>query len=77
MEWFCAIRAAKQKVLQEKDPNWDSDKVHILLYACYMHHAVHAHTYVDQRKAIKRFHKMWIHAENSFRNNKSTSPAVS
>lgn len=27
MEWFCAIRAAKQKVLQEKHPDWLSDKV--------------------------------------------------
>ena len=27
MEWFCAIRAAKQKVLQEKHPDWHSDKV--------------------------------------------------
>lgn len=28
MEWFCAIRAAKQKVLQEKHPDWLADKVY-------------------------------------------------
>ena len=76
MEWFCAIRAAKQKVLQEKHPDWLSDKVCYCMLASQAMSAsiVCAHFYIDKGKPVKRFHKMWIHAKNSFRNNKGMSP---
>jgi len=53
MEWYCAIRAARQKVLQEKHPDWLSDKVCcgcMCTHIC-VHHAVCI--LIGERKFVK------------------------